>query len=199
MADTDINQIISEAKVDNLFKVVVNGRQKYICSTRNNGKSLVFQVTDGVDVWLLDLDEDGLKAHSETGSIAVFLLKIHNGFLTGEISIGRIGTKVTLSLGKDSSVINLELYEAMAAEKKNELQSLLYMMAEDLAKVKSELSLAKEQLLNTQKSSNSGLGLVDLSPKKTAGRTKVKKVGMSAVNPFSRKRKAATGVVFEEK
>ena len=116
--------------------------------------------------------------------------------------ICRIGTKVTLTVGKGSSAIELDLFEAKAAEKKSELQSLLFRLAENCGQLEKQLDTANQQIevLKSQKGSASGLSvLADLSPKKGQGQAKPKttKVGMSVINPSSRKRKAATGVVFE--
>lgn len=132
--------------------------------------------------------------------LPVFICR--NGFVSGDITVGRVGTKVTLSVGKGGVAVEVDLFEAKAAEKKQELQSVLFHLAETCSQLEAQLSAANKQIetLKSQKPSNAGLGaLMDLSPKKGAGQSKVKakKVGMSVVNPSSRKRKVATGVVFE--
>ena len=106
-----------------------------------------------------------------------------------------------MSVGKGSNAISLDLYEARAAEKKTEFQSILFRLANKCSSLRSELSTANQQLeaLKNQKSSSKGLdALMDLGPKKPTSTNvpKQSKVGMSVINPSSRKRKAATGVVF---
>ena len=142
------------------------------------------------------------KAASELVIQSFFFLPFRNGFSSGDIIVGRIGTKITLTVGKGSSSIELDLFETKAAEKKVELQSLIFSLAENCGQLEVQLAAANQQIdaLKAQKSSAGGLSsLADLSPKKGQGQAKPKttKVGMSVINPSSRKRKAATGVVFE--
>lgn len=111
-----------------------------------------------------------------------------------------VGTRATLTVGKGSAKINFDLYEAKAAEKKSELQTILFRLATTATTLECDLERANKTIdtLKAQKNQNAG-GLMDLGPKKGANPTKVKpkKTGMSVVNPTSKKRKAATGVVFE--
>ncbi|XP_035824988.1 uncharacterized protein LOC101853306 isoform X2 [Aplysia californica] len=133
--------------------------------------------------------------------VALVFLCIRNGFTSGDISVARVGTKLTLTVGKGGSTISLDLFEARAAEKKNEFQSILFRLAESCSHLETQLTAANQQVdaLKAQKASGRGIdALMDLSPKKGAGQNKTKqnKAGMSVINPSSRKRKAATGVVF---
>ncbi|CAG5130527.1 unnamed protein product [Candidula unifasciata] len=197
---------LSDAKVDALQKVVSNGRVKYLCFTKcTDSESWVINVTDGIDLWLLELDVHGLEAQKDLSgidSIEAFLIRFRNGFQSGEVTVGRIGTKVTLSVGKGASAIELDLFEAKAAEKKLELQSVLFSLAECCSRLEVQLTAASQQIetLKAQKNQAGGLNpFMDASPKKGAGqnKAKVRKVGMSVINPSSRRKKAATGVVFE--
>ncbi|GFR96774.1 protein PAXX [Elysia marginata] len=203
---SDLMSQLRDAKLDNAQHVVSNGRQKYLCFTKTvDSKLWVLAATDGIDVWSQEFDEEGLDAQRDlcsVTSIDSFLLRFRNGFSSGDIAIGRIGTKITLTVGKGSSAIDIDLFEAKAAEKKVELQSLLFNVAENCRQLEVQLTAANQQIesLKAQKGSASGLSsLADLSPKKGQGQTKPKtaKVGMSVINPSSRKRKAATGVVFD--
>uniref|UniRef100_A0A0B7BUF1 Uncharacterized protein n=1 Tax=Arion vulgaris TaxID=1028688 RepID=A0A0B7BUF1_9EUPU len=204
MTMSDFASVLSNAKVDELQKIITNGRVKYLCFTKcKDSKSWVLNVTDGVYVWLLDLDEDGLETQrdlSGVDSVDTFLNRFRNGFQSGDITVGRVDTKVTLSVGKCGSAIELDLFEAKAAEKKLELQSVLFRLAESCSELEVQLAAANQQIdtLKTQKASGGGV-VLNLGPKKGAGQSKanVRKVGMSVINPSSRKRKAATGVVFE--
>ncbi|XP_059157332.1 protein PAXX-like [Physella acuta] len=199
-------EVVSKAKVDNLHcTVICNGCKKYLCFTKLGSKSWSLQVTDGIDLWLLDLDEAGLENHKdlhESPSVEVFLSKFRNEFNSGIISIGHIGSNVTLSVGSGAANFNFNLAEAKSAEKKIELQSILFKLADSVSQLEKELSAVNEQMksLRAEKSSSSGISaLMDLSPKKAGGnKTKPNKAGMSVINPSSRKRKAAAGVVFEE-
>ena len=98
--------------------------------------------------------------------------------------------------------MEFDLFEAKAAERKAELQSVLFRLAEQTCTLEAKLSAANQSLekLRAQKTSASGMStFLDLGSKKVGGQDKAKprKTGMSVVNPASRKRKAATGVVFD--
>ncbi|GFN83837.1 protein paxx [Plakobranchus ocellatus] len=203
---SDLTSLLQDANLDSAQRVVSNGRQKYLCFTKIKDAAIwVVSVTDGVDVWFLELDKEDLEAQrdlSGISSIESFLLKFSNGFSSGDVDIGRIGTKIKLTVGKGASAISLDLFEAKAAERKVELQALLFTLAGNCGQLEIQLSAANQQIeaLKAQKSSGSGLGpLADLSPKKGQGQAKPKtaKVGMSVVNPSSRKRKIASGVVYD--
>ena len=112
-----------------------------------------------------------------------------------------IGTKVALTVGKGSSALNFDLYEAKAADKKTEMQKILFRLAENATSMESELSKAKHTIdaLKAQKGATNTAAFMDLGPKKGANpaKNKPQKVGMSVLNPTSKKRKAAHGVVFD--
>lgn len=121
-------------------------------------------------------------------------------FLDADLSISFVGTRATLSVGKSSVTINFDLFEAKAAEKKVELQNILFRLATTATSLEIDLEKANKTIdtLKAQKSQNTG-GLMDFGPKMGTNPAKVKpkKTGMSVVNPTSKKRKAATGVVFD--
>lgn len=203
---TNLMSQLQDAKLDNVQQVITNGRQKYMCFTKTvDSKLWLLAATDGIDVWSQEFDEDGLDAQRDlcgVTSVDSFLHKFRNGFSSGDITIGRIGTKISLKVGKGSSAIEIDLFEAKAAEKKVELQSLLFSIAENCKQLEVQLVAANQQIdaLKAQRGSAGGLSsLADLSPKKGHGQAKPKtaKVGMSVINPSNRKRKAATGVVFD--
>lgn len=98
--------------------------------------------------------------------------------------------------------MEFDLFETKAAERKTELQTVLFRLAEQTSMLEAKLSAANQSLekLRAQKTSASGMNtFLDLGTKKVGGQGKAKprKTGMSVVNPASRKRKAATGVVFD--
>lgn len=112
---------------------------------------------------------------------------------------------VTLVAGSGNSAVTFELYEARAAERKAELQSVLFRLAEDVQRLDTKLKAANQAIekLNAQagsRATSQGVNpLMDLGPKKgvNPAKMKPKKTGMSVVNPTSKKRKAPSGVVFD--
>ena len=123
-----------------------------------------------------------------------------NGFTGGAISVDVIGTKVALTVGKGTSTLNFDLFEAKAADKKTEMQKILFRLAESATSLESDLNKAKHTIdtLKAQKGPATA-AFTDLGPKKGANpaKNKPKKTGMSVLNPTSKKRKAAHGVVFD--
>ena len=124
-----------------------------------------------------------------------------NGFSSGDVSVAVIGNKVALTVGKGSSVLNFDLYEAKAADKRTEVQKVLFRLAESATSMESDLNKAKQTIdaLKAQKGAANTAAFMDLGPKKGANpaKNKPKKTGMSVLNPTSKKRKAAHGVVFD--
>jgi hypothetical protein len=112
-----------------------------------------------------------------------------------------IGNKITLSVGKGAVALTFDLYESKAAEKRIELQDILFKLATNSTKLEEELAAANRTIDNLKvQAGNTGAGnaVMDLGSKREAqGKNKPKKVGMSVVNPTSKKRKDATGVVFD--
>ncbi|KAL5008747.1 hypothetical protein ScPMuIL_014328 [Solemya velum] len=196
---------ITEAGVDALLKVVKNGKQKFLCFT-HLGTSWVVCVTDGSDLWRLEIDSDELEARRDSEALDTvdeFLTTFRDNFNAGNLSIAMLGRKVTLTVGKGSTLSSFDLFEPNSAEKRIELQSIIFKLAE-LSSLREEKLLAAEQTIKTLKSQKDdnrrGIGaLMDLGPKRGAnlGKVKPKKTGMSVVNPTSKKRKAAHGVVFD--
>lgn len=132
----------------------------------------------------------------------VFLNLFHfrKCFLDSDLSVSMVGTRATLTVGKSAGTINFDLFEAKAAEKKVELQSILFRLATTATNLECDIERANKTIdtLKAQKNMNAG-GLMDFGPKKgvNPAKAKPKKTGMSVVNPTSKKRKAATGVVFD--
>ncbi|XP_060081674.1 uncharacterized protein LOC132560984 [Ylistrum balloti] len=199
-----LKALLIDAKVDEL----------QVVETENNTKSLYFTgigandkwkicSTNGTDVWKVELDADELESYkdaAEVSTIEAFLSKFRKGFLGGDITTLVGGTKITLNIGKGSDKIAVDVFEAKAAERKTELQNVLFRLADKNMSLQADLAAAEKTVvaLKAQKNQGaSGFSFNDVGPK-TANQSKARpKTGMSAINPNSKKRKAATGVVFD--
>ena len=110
---------------------------------------------------------------------------------------------VNLKIGHGAKALDFELYEAKAMERKNELKIMLFSLAERSSDLSSKLQTANKKLDSLKSQQPSGnTAMFDLEGKKNAGKSQAnkaapKKVGMSLVNPSSKKRKAAQGIEFE--
>ncbi|XP_046338555.1 uncharacterized protein LOC124119924 [Haliotis rufescens] len=202
---SDFAVLITEAKVEELHRVYRNAKNAFLCFTRLADPSWVVSVTDGVDVWRLELDYDELDSHrdlSGVNTMSAFLTKFRDGFASGNLSVSRSGTKVTLTVGTGASAFTFDLYETKAADKRTELQTVLFRLADQATDLDSQLNAANVQITNLKAQKKAGgdrSALFDLGPKKGANpaKAKPKKTGMSVLNPTSRKRKAAKGVEFD--
>lgn len=81
------------------------------------------------------------------------------------------------------------------------MQSVLFRLAETSTKLTADLDKANQTIdtLKAQKGPGQSQAFMDLGPKKGLNQAKSKpsKAGMSVLNPTSKKRKAAHGVVFD--
>lgn len=204
---SDLKTSVRKNGVECVHKVVENGRQKFLCFSRlaDANDAWVLMVTDGADAWKMEYDEEGLEAQRDLVNVSTtdaFLTRVRSGFNSGDLSVALVGTKLTLTVGKGAAAMDFDLFEAKAAEKKTELQAVLFRLAEQTSVLETKLLAANQSLekLRAQKTSGGGVSsLMDLGTKKVGaqGKAKPRKTGMSVVNPASRKRKAATGVVFD--
>jgi hypothetical protein len=128
-----------------------------------------------------------------------FLFIYRSAFLSNQIDVSQIGIKVILSVGQGTSAFSYDLYEMKSADKKTELQTLLFMFAEKVSSLESKLKTAQQNVDNLSRQSKGGSsGFLDFDTgKKTGAKVQHKKAGMSVINPSSKKRKAAQGVVFD--
>ncbi|KAL3875066.1 hypothetical protein ACJMK2_038004 [Sinanodonta woodiana] len=201
-----VSELVKGAKVEELHRVTETEGEKFICFTRLEGDWIIC-VTDVISLWRIqvDIDElDALRDVAGVSTIEAYLGRFRNGFLAGEVNVAVIGNKVTLTVGKVTSALTLDLFEAKAADKKVEMQNVLFRLAESATSLETKLSKANETIetMKAQKGANFGSGgsaFMDLGPKKGQSQAKLKpkKAGMSAINPTSKKRKAAQGVVFD--
>lgn len=194
---------IRDAKCDRIHKVFTTEGEKYMCFT-GFSKTWKVCVTDGVTLWKQDLDEEEAETVAELAGIKsteAFLNRFRNGVQSGDLQVNVLGNKVHLKVGKGSATVDFDLFEAKAAEKKVEMQEVLFWLAEQSTKLSHDLELANQTIdsLKATKGAGPTSAFMDLGPKKgqNPNKNKPKKVGMSVLNPSSKKRKAAHGVVFD--
>ena len=107
-----------------------------------------------------------------------------------------------LSIGSGSKCLAFTLYEAKAVDKKIELQGLMFRLAEKATDLEGKLEKANSKIETMQNQKGAGPatgigGAFDIAGAERKQKVVPKKVGMSVINPGSRKRKAPRGVQFD--
>ncbi|CAH1791798.1 unnamed protein product [Owenia fusiformis] len=206
---SSFHQKIKDQKLDSLHKVIDNGTNKYLFFTKflDQHQSWILCVSDGIELWRLEVDDQELDTRRdvlELSSIDSYLTKFRTAYQSGDIQISQQGFSVSLTIGQGAKSFDFKLYEAKAAEKKLDVQDILFRLAEvsiDLDKKLTQAEKTIDTLRSEQgKNSSKHTGYFADQEKDVVSKTKVRprQVGMSVINPSSKKRKVAQGMVFED-
>ncbi|XP_074661705.1 protein PAXX-like [Tubulanus polymorphus] len=201
-----LKESLKEAKVDDLKYVISEPGSKYLVYSKSDSNQWILGVSDGVDVWRTELDSVEIDAYMDMAHIntkEAYFDQFRLCFTNDKVAILQVGAKIVLTVGVGSSAFTFDLFEMKAADKKNELKDLLFhyvKKSKDLEKNMANLNQridCLQQAVAAAKNSGAS-GMIDLDNRKGSPvKPKPKKVGMSVVNPNSRKRKAAGGVAFD--
>jgi len=126
-------------------------------------------------------------------------------FLKGDMTISESGDRINLSLnGQELTTVDLQLPEATLADKKKELQVILFHLADKLTETEKSLKAAETKVEMLEKkltNTSAGKSVFDMTSdvkrKKTAPKAPPKAPGMSVINPGSKKRTSPKGVQFD--
>ena len=75
----NIKDLVTDAEVESLHHVVETGSGKFVCYSRLAVDAWVVGVTDGCDLWRLELDMDDLDSQrdlSDVSSLDAYLAKL---------------------------------------------------------------------------------------------------------------------------
>ncbi|XP_064622677.1 uncharacterized protein LOC135484907 [Lineus longissimus] len=202
---SSLKHVKDVAKFDDMHRIVnTSSAETFLCYSKflSASESLVFGVSDGIDVWQVVLDKAELEEMKDLANIShldAYLGKFRSAFLSNQIDVSQVGTKIILTVGQGTSAFSYDLYEMKSAEKTTELQALLFKFAEKVSSLETQLKNAQQNVDTLSKQNKGGsTGFLDFdSGKKTGAKVQPKKAGMSVINPSSKKRKAAQGVVFD--
>ncbi|XP_038048675.1 protein PAXX-like isoform X1 [Patiria miniata] len=188
----------------NLQTVVDSISGRFLIYTSCSSDCWIVHVTNGVDVWRSVMDQTSLDSHRELAEVAnyeAYFARFKKSFTSGDLLVTKQAHKVSLDVGTGSTALRYDLYEATASERKADLKSALFWLADTVSDVTNKLTKCEEELsvLKKQKGTSSVAAVLpDIDTKKRSGQIKVQKQqGHSIVNPSSKKRKAATGVQFD--
>jgi hypothetical protein len=187
-----------ELKSRELLDVLVQ-ISHYVLMTEFNNTTFhwIIKVSDGSNVWMRSLSEDDMKD----------IVKVPLPEMKGCIDNGSVRAssahELCLSLAHSNGTADVRLKEMSCDEVQDSLKSLVFNMATRITSLQKQLSDCQSQLLETKKkltiSNQEAFTGSDLSGSsaKVSNRPK-KPAGHSLINPRTKKRKAAGGVVFGE-
>ncbi|XP_062504142.1 protein PAXX-like [Corticium candelabrum] len=185
-------------------KLQAAGRN-YVCYTRQHEQLIWFLVlTDGIDVWRTEVNEEYVERHRgevHCADISALIQEIRQAIVTCQLVVDRQADRLSLSIGHWP--LHFDLFEVSSSERKTELQHFIFWLADLSTDLKARLQVANskiEELSQKQKMSETAAAAALYEPeaKKRSKQPKLKRqVGTSLINPSSKKKKSAGGVVFD--
>ncbi|XP_071846717.1 protein PAXX-like [Apostichopus japonicus] len=196
--------VATEHKCERLQTIVSSASVKYLVFTTVSSDNWNLHISNGIDVWRLELDQTSLDSHRELADVAgyeAYFSKIRQAFKGGNLSLTNQGHKVSLEVGSGSSALNYELFEASANQRKKDIRNVLFWLADTTRELQERVQVVEEELRSAKKQKVDGamtLPDFETTRRRPGGTSKiVKPQGRSIINPTSKKRKAARGVEFD--
>ncbi|XP_069465846.1 protein PAXX [Ambystoma mexicanum] len=189
-----------------------HGGQQYLCYICPKDGAVKIHVTNAVDLWSADVTKEAMeeqKYRSGTTSTEDYSMKFREAFDHGNASLALQDGRAHLNIKNDNWAVTYDLFKQPISEAKAQVQALLFSLVDRASSLEKQLHAAEgaaaaasaspEKLLSkTQRMLMPGID------SRKGGRgglhtTVVKRVpGESLINPGFKRKKAATGVDFEE-
>lgn len=214
MDEVNLSNLVKESEVNALLHTVVdtNSGIRYAVFTKLQPNEIwCVNATDGVELWQGEYDKKALFSLTNLvslNSIKDLLMFIRSEYMN-TLNISKVNDKLVLYIGKDPSTVTFDLTQATDTKNAG-LKYILFHLADRVTSLESELNEAKRKLSINEKDRTTLLAPVKpsstsssisnfntSSPKKRVARV-CPKVGMSILNPLSRKRKPPSGIDFGE-
>ncbi|XP_064402698.1 uncharacterized protein LOC135348419 [Halichondria panicea] len=189
--------ILESCKCLSVVREVRTGTDTYACYTRYSelDQRLIIGVSDGEAVWTIGLTENELKDRCVSSDLTSYLNSLSQSLQDGEVTVFLSGDTVSLQCG---SVDTFSLPRESSGP-----GPLLFHLVEQLQSTRTRLKECERELESTRRQAAVDKQVytdVTLGPgpssKKGIGRPK-RTAGSSLLNPSIKKRKAATGVLFD--
>ncbi|XP_065917076.1 uncharacterized protein [Dysidea avara] len=186
------------------YKVIESSGFTYLCFARysNEDKLLKIGVGCGSDFWLKILDETDIRCQFDTVKVQDsdgLFQAIKSSYDSGSLQVTKIAGGLRVNVG---SSMEFDLHELTASDRRTELQQLLVGMGRLIEALQTNLTGAEIKIKKLESDNISRLAMPfpepEVKSKKHAKGVKQPAAVRSIVNPSSKRRKAASGVVFGE-
>ncbi|KAL5463875.1 hypothetical protein EMCRGX_G032819 [Ephydatia muelleri] len=189
---------VETAKGLQLIRETECSGQNFLCYTKFSDADSLWMIgaSNGTDVWRVGMTEDEIKDNTQMRPS--YLSNVCSTLESGDAQIMKVHNHLLLTLKCGSEQYEFNLYELPATERRKEIEYLLFKLSSQLLFTQKQLKETQDHLQEVLKTtSTSERGAFPDPKNKPAAKVK-KLVGHSLVNPNSKKRKTATGVVFGE-
>ncbi|KAK2166063.1 hypothetical protein LSH36_43g08026 [Paralvinella palmiformis] len=165
--------------LEHLCCIVTKAPRKYIYFTKVEIDTLLLCVTNGHNLWKVDLNPPELEIHRKVAGVEMeqFLQLINH----------------------KSKSLEFKLLKASETDTKTTLHDMLFFLAERSKDQQKQLERAASTIENLKKPTQRSamFDLNDVKSSKTAPKVAPKQPGMSVINPGSKRKKLAKGIEFD--
>ncbi|XP_062873848.1 protein PAXX [Trichomycterus rosablanca] len=173
---------------------------KYVCFRQKEAEGLCIGLSNGEDVWRADLSEEILSQLMKKFSLRStedYALKLKSACRSGSAFVSLDTESAVLHLGPEPADLNVTFTKLTDLEARTELKDLLFKMADSLILQENTGAASSSSPMKNPQRRNNGF-----EPRKqyTGSTVTAKKrlPGDSLINPGTKRKRAATGVAFDD-
>uniref|UniRef100_A0A3B1K0R8 PAXX non-homologous end joining factor n=1 Tax=Astyanax mexicanus TaxID=7994 RepID=A0A3B1K0R8_ASTMX len=176
-------------------------RSKYVCFTQRRAGGLSLGLSNGEDVWKADVSEESLSQMKKSFSLKStedYALKLKGACRSGSAFVSLQEDGAVLHLDSEPADLNVSLSKLTDLEGRSELKDLLFKMADSLTQLDAAgATPTSSPIKSLQKK---GTGFEPRKQQSSGPTVAVRKrlPGDSIINPGTRRKRAATGVDFDD-